>query len=100
MIEKKVIFTGATGMVGGLALRICLDSPDVSQVTAIGRSRTGIEHARLREIMVDDFSDYSKMANAFENQDAALFCLGVYTGAVPDDLFRKITSISSCSRYR
>jgi FlaA1/EpsC-like NDP-sugar epimerase len=27
MIEKRVIITGATGMVGGCALRICLENP-------------------------------------------------------------------------
>ena len=91
MSEKRVIITGATGMVGGCALQICLENPDVSLVTAIGRSRTGINDARLREVVVDDFTDYSALTDALENQDAALFCLGAYTGAVPDDLFRQIT---------
>ncbi len=90
MSEKRVIITGATGMVGGCALQICLENPDVSLVTAIGRSHTGINDARLCEIVVDDFTDYSA-TDALENKDAALFCLGAYTGAVPDDLFRQIT---------
>lgn len=90
MKEKKIIITGATGMVGGIALEICLESPDVSKVTVIGRSKTGIEHIKLRQVMADDFNDYSSVADAFANQDVALFCLGVYTGAVPDDLFREI----------
>jgi len=91
MKEKRVIITGATGMVGGLALSMCLDNMDVSRVTSVGRNSTGIEDARLRDVMVEDFEDYSKAVDAFGNQDVALFCLGVYTGAVPDDLFRKIT---------
>jgi len=91
MGEKRVIITGATGMVGGCALRICLENPDVSQVTVIGRSPTGINDARLREVIVDDITDYSTFEDTLENQDVALFCLGAYTGAVPDDLFRQIT---------
>ena len=91
MSAKRVIITGATGMVGGCVLRICLENPDVSLVTVIGRSRTGIHDARLREVVVDDFSDYSALTDALENQDAALYCMGVYTGAVSDDLFRQIT---------
>jgi uncharacterized protein YbjT (DUF2867 family) len=91
MSEKKIIITGATGMVGGCALRICLENPDVSVVTAIGRNSTGIDDARLCEVLVDDFTDYSESAGALENQDVALYCLGAYTGAVPDDLFSKIT---------
>ena len=91
MIDKKVIITGATGMVGGCALRICLENPDVSLVTAMGRSRTGINHTKLREVVVEDFADYSALTDKLENQDVALFCLGAYTGSVPDDLFREIT---------
>jgi uncharacterized protein YbjT (DUF2867 family) len=94
MHDKRVIITGATGMVGKSALRVCLERADISRVTAIGRRPTGIEHDKLHEVLVDDFNDYSAAADAManmENQDAALFCLGVYTGAVPDDLFRQIT---------
>lgn len=91
MSGKSIILTGATGMVGGLALRFCLRNPDVSMVTAIVRRSTGLEDAKLREVILEDFMDYSAVADKLEHQDVALFCLGVYTGAVPDDLFRRIT---------
>ena len=91
MDEKRVIITGATGMVGGCVLRNCLENPDVSLVTVLGRSHTGINHPKLREVVVEDFTDYSALEKSLESQDAALFCLGAYTGAVPDDLFREIT---------
>jgi uncharacterized protein YbjT (DUF2867 family) len=91
MSEKNVIITGATGMVGGCALSICLENPDVSMVTVIGRRSTGIENVRLREVLVDDFTDYSALAGELKNQDVAIYCLGAYTGAVSDDLFREIT---------
>jgi uncharacterized protein YbjT (DUF2867 family) len=91
MREKKVIITGATGMVGGCALRICLENPEVSLVTVIGRSRTGINHAKLREVVIEDFTDYSALEDTLENQDGAIYCLGAYTGSVPSDLFREIT---------
>ena len=80
MSQKKVIVILATGMVGGCALRICLENPDVSLVTLIGRSPTGINDARLREIFVDDFTDYSSLEDTLENQDVAFYCLGAYTG--------------------
>ena len=91
MSAKRVIMTGATGMVGGCALRICLENPDVSLVTVIGRRRTGINDARLREVLHNDFTDYSANADVLKGQDVALYCLGAYTGAVPDDEFRRIT---------
>jgi len=63
MSEKRVIITGASGMVGGRALRICLENPDVSLVTVIGRRPTGINDARLREVMIDHFTDYPVLEN-------------------------------------
>jgi len=45
----------------------------------------------LREVIPEDFTDYSVLARGLEHQDAALYCLGAYTGVVPDDLFRQIT---------
>jgi hypothetical protein len=48
------------------------------QVTVIGRSRAGINDARLREIFVDDIIDYCALADALENQDTALYCLSLW----------------------
>jgi uncharacterized protein YbjT (DUF2867 family) len=91
MSEKRVIITGATGMVGGCALRICLDNPYVSMVAVIGRRSTGVKHTKLREVLHDNFMDYTANANVLKGHDVALYCLGVYTGAVPNDEFRRIT---------
>ena len=72
MIEKRVIITGATGIVGGCALRLCLENQDVFLVTVIGRSPTGINHAKLREVIVEEFTDYSESEDTLRNQDVAL----------------------------
>jgi hypothetical protein len=71
-------------MVGGYALRYALDHPAVGRVTAIGRRKIGISHPKLDEILHRDFGDCSALAQAVSGQDAAVFCLGAYTGAVSD----------------
>jgi uncharacterized protein YbjT (DUF2867 family) len=91
MDEKRLIITGATGMVGGCALRICLENPDVGMVTVVGRRNTGLKHAKLSEILHDNFVDCTEIADSLKDYDVALYCLGVYTGAVPDDEFRRFT---------
>ena len=91
MTGKRVILVCATGMVGGHALRISLDDPDISEVTVLGRRSTGIGHVGLHEVIHEDFTDFSAVIDELAGQDAAIFCLGVYTGAVPDDEFRMIT---------
>jgi uncharacterized protein YbjT (DUF2867 family) len=88
---KRIVIAGATGMVGGYALRYALDHSAVERVTAIGRKTLGLSHPKLKEVIHRDFSDCSALKEPLSNQDAALFCLGAYTGAVPDAELRKVT---------
>lgn len=88
---KNVLLTGATGMVGGIILHTCLKSDDVHQVTSISRKPTGIKHPKLIEVLHKDFTKLSGLEKYFSNQDAAYYCIGVYTGQVPRDQFRTIT---------
>ena len=87
----RLAIVGATGMVGGYALRHALDLPAVERVTSISRRKTGISHPKLDEVLHRDFSDCSALAQALAGQDAAVFCLGTYTGSVTDVEMRTIT---------
>jgi uncharacterized protein YbjT (DUF2867 family) len=89
--QTSLVIVGASGMVGGYALRYSLDNPAIDVVTVIGRKKLGISHPKLKEVLHQDFTDCSSLAQPLTGQDAAIFCLGVYTGAVPDPEFRKIT---------
>lgn len=91
MRQNRLVIVGASGMVGGYALRYALDNPGVGTVTSIGRKGLGLSHPKLREVLHQDFADCSALMEALSGQDAAVFCLGAYTGAVPDSEFRKIT---------
>ena len=86
------MIVGATGMVGGYALRYALDDAAVRSVTSIGRRKLGISHAKLKEVLHQDFADCSALAEALSEQDAAVYCLGTYTGSVPDTELRTITA--------
>jgi uncharacterized protein YbjT (DUF2867 family) len=89
--QKRLVIVGATGMVGGYALRYALDNVVVASVTSIGRRKLGISHPKLKEVLHGDFADCSTLAEALSGQDAAIFCLGAYTGAVTDSELRTIT---------
>jgi uncharacterized protein YbjT (DUF2867 family) len=88
---KRLVIVGATGMVGGYALRYALDSPAVGAVTAIVRRKLGMSHPKLNEVLHPDFADCSPLAAALAGQDAVVFCLGTYTGAVTEGELRTIT---------
>ena len=87
----KVILFGATGMVGQGCLRECLLDPAVESVLAVGRSPTGQQHARLREIVHDDFLDYSAIESQLAGYDACFFCLGVSSVGMNEDRYRHLT---------
>ena len=89
--KKRLVIVGATGMVGGYALRFALEDSAVVSVMAIGRRPLGISHPKLNEVIHQDFSDCSALAEPLSGQDAAIFCLGVYTGAVSDTQLREVT---------
>jgi uncharacterized protein YbjT (DUF2867 family) len=88
---KRLVIVGATGMVGGYALRCALEHAAVRRATSIGRRKLGISHPKLKEVLHPDFADCSALAGPLSSQDAAIFCLGAYTGVVTDAELRTIT---------
>jgi uncharacterized protein YbjT (DUF2867 family) len=87
----KVVLFGATGMVGQGVLRECLLDADVAGVLAIVRSPTGQRHAKLREIVHDDFLDYLAIESDLTGYDACFFCLGVSSVGMNEERYRRLT---------
>ena len=88
---KKVLIFGANGMTGDLILQKCLQSNDINEVITITRKELQIKHPKLTSIIHDNFLNFDAITSNFENIDICYYCLGVYTGAVPNDLFFQIT---------
>lgn len=86
-----VLISGGTGMIGSLILEECLKSPRIGRVEVLVRRRSERSHPKLREWPVPDFADYSGLPEPFLQISAAFFCLGAYTGQVPDREFKRIT---------
>jgi len=76
-MKIKAILTGATGMVGEGVLHECLLHDDVEEVLVIGRRNCGINHPKLKEIIVPNFFDLSSLGNQVSGYNACFFCLGV-----------------------
>ncbi len=90
-MNKKVIITGASGMIGGNLLNLCINDDSISEIISLVRKPSGINHNKLKEIVISDFLHYEACSQYFSNSDIVFYCLGVYTGAAAADLFRKIT---------
>ncbi len=87
----KVVIFGASGMIGYGALLECLDDPTVEGVTTVGRRSVDVEHAKLEQIIHDDFTDLSAIADQLTGFDACLWCLGVSATGMSEEKYRKIT---------
>jgi uncharacterized protein YbjT (DUF2867 family) len=85
----RVIVFGATGMVGKGVLREALLAGDVTEVLVVGRSATGQEHPKLREVTHTDFTDFTGVD--LTGYDACFFCLGVSSVGMSQEVYRRIT---------
>jgi nucleoside-diphosphate-sugar epimerase len=88
---KKILIAGASGMVGSHLLEICLQAEDVEKIYILSRKPSNVRHKKIQEILVDDFINYDKVVSKIEKIDVVFFCVGVYTGSVDRETFRKIT---------
>lgn len=87
----NVLIFGATGMVGQGVLRECLVDPDVQRVQAIGRTPTGVQNAKLREIVHQDAWHYADIENDLSGFDACFFCLGVTSSGMKEEAYARVT---------
>jgi uncharacterized protein YbjT (DUF2867 family) len=87
----NVLLFGASGMVGQGVLRECLLDPEVQHVLSIVRSATGQHHAKLRELVHEDFFDFSAVEPELSGPDACFFCLGVSSAGMTEERYRHVT---------
>ncbi|RDC57146.1 epimerase [Pedobacter chinensis] len=88
---NNVIITGSTGMVGEGVLIQCLNSPEVDSVLVINRKPCGYIHAKLKEIIHQDFFNFSPLEDQLKGYNACFFCLGISSIGVDDDTYYKMT---------
>ena len=87
----KVILFGATGMVGQGVLRECLVDAGIERVLVVGRSPTGQQHAKLREVLHQDFTNFSAIESDLTGYDACFFCLGVSAAGMSEADYTRLT---------
>lgn len=89
----NVVVFGATGMVGRGVLRECLLDGGVERVLCVGRRPSGETHEKVRDLVVQDMTDYSRPSAAGElsGYDACFFCLGVSSAGMSEADYRHVT---------
>jgi uncharacterized protein YbjT (DUF2867 family) len=87
----NAIIFGGTGMVGQGVLRECLLDPDVLHVLSIVRSSSGQKHPKLRELVHENFFDFSPIESELSGFDAAFFCLGATSAGKTEQQYSRVT---------
>lgn len=87
----KIILFGATGMVGGGALREALADPEVRAVLSVGRRPCGLQHPKLREILIPDLFNFSAVEEDLKGWDACLWGLGVSVLGMDERAYARVT---------
>lgn len=91
VLFMNLLIMGSTGMVGSEVLSESLKRDDISKITVINRRTLNISDDKVCEVIHDDFNNYDAIREYLKNQDACVFCIGVYTGSVPSEEFEEIT---------
>jgi uncharacterized protein YbjT (DUF2867 family) len=87
----NVIVFGATGMIGQGVLRECLLATDVNRVLTIGRSASGVQNAKLQDLVHADVWNYAPVEEQLRGFDACFFCLGVTSAGMSEADYSRVT---------
>lgn len=88
---NNVIITGSTGMVGEGVLIQCLNNPEVDSILVINRKPCGYVHAKLKEIVHQDFFNFKAIEDELKGYNACFFCLGISSVGVDNDTYYRMT---------
>lgn len=78
-------------MVGEGVLHHCLLHRDVESVLSISRRTCGMQHAKLKEVLHQDFSDFSGLDKELTGYNAGFFCMGVSSVGMSEENYRHLT---------
>lgn len=87
----KLIFFGATGMVGSGTLREALAEPEVQEILSVSRSSCGVVHPKLKELLIPELFDFAAIESQLVGYDAAIWALGISSVGLDEAAYAKVT---------
>lgn len=87
----KIVFFGATGMVGSGALREALNDPDVDSVLSIGRHSSGVVHPKLHELLLPDLFDFTAVEDQLVGYNACIWAVGISSVGLSEAAYARVT---------
>jgi NAD dependent epimerase/dehydratase family len=90
-MKINAIITGTTGMIGEGVLHECLNHPDVESVLIINRRHFELEHPKLKEIIHNDFYNFTSIEDQLKGYNACYHILGTTSVGKKEDEYSRIT---------
>lgn len=87
----RLMLLGATGMVGAGVLREALADPGVEAVLSVGRRPCGVEHPKLRELLLPDLFDFAAVEPRLTGWDACIWAVGISSMGLDEAAYAKVT---------
>jgi hypothetical protein len=87
----KVIFFGASGMVGAGTLRETLADPEVTAVLSVGRRSCEVQHPKLQELLLPDLFDFAAVESQLVGYDACIWAVGISSIGLDEAAYAKVT---------
>ncbi|MBN3520216.1 NAD-dependent epimerase/dehydratase family protein [Algoriphagus lutimaris] len=87
----NVIITGSTGMIGKGALLECLKSEEIQEVLLINRSPIEISSPKIKELLLQDFTQIHDYSEQLIDYDACFHCMGVSAVGMSEDKYHQLT---------
>ena len=78
-------------MVGEGVLHEALNHSDVDSVLVVGRRPCNVSHQKLKEVIHNDFFDYSAIQSQLKGYNACFFCLGVTSIGKDEKEYTRLT---------
>jgi len=90
-MNKHVLITGASGMVGRSVLLECIDDKRIDRITLVLRNEINLQHPKINQIILNDFTRFDEVKLKFGRPDACFHCMGVSSVGLNENEFSKLT---------
>jgi uncharacterized protein YbjT (DUF2867 family) len=87
----KVVVFGGSGLIGDGFIQESLRANDVTEVVAISRAPLTLTHPKLRQVVHDDFLDFTGISSDLAGAEACFWGLGVSAGGMSPQDYERIT---------
>lgn len=78
-------------MVGEGVLMECLQNNDITEVLSVSRKTCHIQHPKLKELLVPDFTQLQNFEDEIKGYEACFYCAGISSVGMAEDKYRYIT---------